>query len=137
MSPGQIAFEAYNISRGGKTHDGKPTPPWTELGEGVRGGWEAAGEAANAHGKPSAREVTVEVLRGVAGVAALVGGALPAPFATAVRIVGAAAGAASVGLDQGLTDDQVIARIHRVSRLDVSADDAAIDAAVAGKPHRP
>lgn len=39
---GQIAFEAYNESRGGKTHDGKPTPPWESLGEGVQKGWETA-----------------------------------------------------------------------------------------------
>lgn len=43
---GQVAFEAYNTNRGGMTHDGKRTPPWEELGEGVRAGWEAAAEAA-------------------------------------------------------------------------------------------
>ncbi len=39
---GQVAFEAYNAARGGVTHDGKPTPPWEDLGDGVRSGWEAA-----------------------------------------------------------------------------------------------
>jgi hypothetical protein len=44
---GQVAFEAYNESRGGLTHDGKPTPPWESLGDGVRSGWEAAAIAVN------------------------------------------------------------------------------------------
>lgn len=47
-SSGQIAFEAYNASRGGVTHDGRPTPPWEELGDGVREGWEAAARAVEA-----------------------------------------------------------------------------------------
>lgn len=42
---GQIAFEAYRASRGGKNHDGTPTPGWGQLGEGVRAGWEAAAQA--------------------------------------------------------------------------------------------
>lgn len=44
-SLGQIAFEAYNVNRGGKTHDGKDTPPWDRLGKGVQEGWEAAAKA--------------------------------------------------------------------------------------------
>ncbi|KQR37774.1 hypothetical protein [Deinococcus sp. Leaf326] len=39
---GQIAFDAYNAERGGLTYDGKPTPPWTALGDGVRNGWTAS-----------------------------------------------------------------------------------------------
>lgn len=42
---GQIAFDAYNAERGGKTHDGKPTPPWEALGDGVRSGWTAGAHA--------------------------------------------------------------------------------------------
>lgn len=38
---GQINFDAYNAERGGLTHDGKPTPPWDVLGDGVRNGWTA------------------------------------------------------------------------------------------------
>lgn len=38
---GQVNFDAYNAERGGKTHDGKPTPPWEVLGDGVRSGWTA------------------------------------------------------------------------------------------------
>lgn len=38
---GQINFEAYDRARGGLTHDGKPTPKWDALGDGVRSGWEA------------------------------------------------------------------------------------------------
>lgn len=41
-SSGQIAFEAYNESKGGKTWDGKPIPPWGDVGDEVRNGWEAA-----------------------------------------------------------------------------------------------
>lgn len=47
-TPGQVAFEAYSARRGGKNHDGTPTPLWAALGEGVRDGWEAAALAARA-----------------------------------------------------------------------------------------
>lgn len=39
---GEIAFNAYNQIRGGVTHDGKPTPPWNDLGKPIRAAWEAA-----------------------------------------------------------------------------------------------
>ena len=39
---GEIAFNAYNQIRGGVTHDGKPTPPWSDLGKPIRAAWEAA-----------------------------------------------------------------------------------------------
>jgi hypothetical protein len=42
---GQIAFEAYNESKGGLTYDGKPIPPWSEVGDAVRLGWNVAAEA--------------------------------------------------------------------------------------------
>lgn len=41
-SLGELAFEAYVANRGGKNHDGSPTPSWADLGDGVRGGWEAS-----------------------------------------------------------------------------------------------
>ena len=44
-TPGQIAFEAYNESKGGLTYDGKPIPPWHELSgdrAAVHRAWEAA-----------------------------------------------------------------------------------------------
>jgi len=44
-SPGQVAFEAYNESKGGLTWDGKPIPPWNEVGDPVRDGWEASANA--------------------------------------------------------------------------------------------
>lgn len=57
-SLGQIAFEAYNESKGGKTYDGKPIPPWgtltDETGLAVRRAWEAAAQAVEA-------EVTSEI----------------------------------------------------------------------------
>lgn len=46
---GQIAFEAYNESKGGVTYDGKPIPPWSDVGDAVRAGWEAAASAVAAH----------------------------------------------------------------------------------------
>ncbi len=44
-TPGQVAFEAYNESKGCKTWDGKDIPPWSEVGEAVQAGWVAAAEA--------------------------------------------------------------------------------------------
>lgn len=44
-SMGQIAFEAYNVAKGGVTYDGKPIPPWSEVGDAVRGAWENAAAA--------------------------------------------------------------------------------------------
>lgn len=44
-TPGQVAFEAYNIQKGGKTWDGKDIPPWSAVGEAVQSGWDAAAEA--------------------------------------------------------------------------------------------
>lgn len=48
-TPGQIAFEAYNESKGGLTYDGKPIPPWSSLegqtGDAVKLGWEKAAQA--------------------------------------------------------------------------------------------
>lgn len=49
---GQIAFEAYNESKGGLTYDGKPIPPWHELSgdrEAVHRAWEVAAAAVRAH----------------------------------------------------------------------------------------
>ena len=46
---GQIAFEAYNESKGGLTYDGKPIPPWHELSgdrAAVHRAWEVAAVAA-------------------------------------------------------------------------------------------
>lgn len=55
-SLGQLAFEAYNERKGGKTYDGKPIPPWDtltdETGRAVQAAWEAA-----------AARVVVDVLR--------------------------------------------------------------------------
>lgn len=48
MTPGQIAFEAYCASTGGKTFDGRPIPAWDELhGDRARihAAWEAAAQA--------------------------------------------------------------------------------------------
>lgn len=49
-TPGQIAFEAYNQSKGGLTYDGKPIPAWDTLSDesGVKQAWEVAARAARA-----------------------------------------------------------------------------------------
>lgn len=39
---GQIAFEAYNESRGGVNHLGNTTPDWVDLPEEIRDAWEEA-----------------------------------------------------------------------------------------------
>lgn len=41
-SLGKIAFDAYREARGGKNHDGSPTPTWEQVGDGVRDGWESS-----------------------------------------------------------------------------------------------
>jgi hypothetical protein len=48
-SLGQIAFDAYNESRGGVNFQGQKTPPWGELPEGIRVAWEVAAQAVKAH----------------------------------------------------------------------------------------
>lgn len=45
MTPGQTAFDAYNASRGGVNHLGKPTPPWDQLPEEIQAAWHAAAMA--------------------------------------------------------------------------------------------
>lgn len=49
-TPGQIAFEAYNQSKGGLTYDGKQIPAWDTLSDasGVKQAWEVAARAARA-----------------------------------------------------------------------------------------
>lgn len=39
-------FRAYSEQAGGKTHDGKPIPPFSEVGDKVRANWVAAARAA-------------------------------------------------------------------------------------------
>lgn len=45
VTMGQLAFEAYNASKGGVTFDGRPIPKWEALGEDVRTAWSAAATA--------------------------------------------------------------------------------------------
>lgn len=42
---GQVAFEAYSAAKSGSTFDGRPIPPWADLGEEVSSAWEAAAGA--------------------------------------------------------------------------------------------
>lgn len=44
-SHGQIGFEAYTRSTGGKTYDGKTIPLWTSLPTSVSKAWEDAAGA--------------------------------------------------------------------------------------------
>lgn len=51
MELGRIAFEAYNTAKGGKTFDGRPIPPWSEVMEkspDVCDAWMAAASAVRA-----------------------------------------------------------------------------------------
>lgn len=38
----KVGFEAYNKQAGGKTFDGRPIPPWSEVGDKVQDNWTAA-----------------------------------------------------------------------------------------------
>jgi hypothetical protein len=42
---GQLAFNAYNESKGGTTWDGRPIPKWADLGSEVQTAWEASATA--------------------------------------------------------------------------------------------
>lgn len=64
--PGKAGFDAYNEYRGGKTHDGRPTPPWEELGDGVRTGWVCAAIANIGALVPSQAKMVAELVRQVA-----------------------------------------------------------------------
>lgn len=70
-TPGRIAFEAYNEAKGGLTHDGKPIPPWTDVGAAVREAWEAAAYAVLRDGprrvRAEADDTAVELLRRARG----------------------------------------------------------------------
>ncbi len=39
---GRIAYEAYAVSTGGKTYDGREMPSWGELPEKIRAAWVVA-----------------------------------------------------------------------------------------------
>lgn len=45
---GQRGYEAYAVSTGGKTFDGRDMPKWNELPERIRAAWEAAADAIRA-----------------------------------------------------------------------------------------
>lgn len=74
-----------------------------------------------------------DTLRTVSDVLRLVGTAAPEPVGVAARVLSAAAGALSVLFDEGLDEAQAIAAIHRVTRIDTRAVDAAADARIAAR----
>lgn len=39
---GKLAWDAYSLTVGGKTFDGKPLPTWEQLGLPQKQGWNAA-----------------------------------------------------------------------------------------------
>ncbi|QUI32427.1 hypothetical protein [Streptomyces alfalfae] len=39
---GQRAYAAYSEVTGGRTHDGRPMPAWTDLGEEIQAAWTVA-----------------------------------------------------------------------------------------------
>lgn len=74
-----------------------------------------------------------DALRTISDVLRLVGTAAPEPLGVAARVLSAAAGALSVLFDEGLDEAQAIAAIHRVTRIDTRAVDAAADARIAAR----
>lgn len=48
-TPGQINFEAYAASVGGRTYDNKPIPAWEALSSAVREAWEEGAKAVAEH----------------------------------------------------------------------------------------
>jgi hypothetical protein len=45
MTPGQIGYQAYALSTGGKTFDDRVMPCWEDLPERIQAAWEAAAAA--------------------------------------------------------------------------------------------
>jgi hypothetical protein len=52
MKYGTTAFNRYREVRNDVTHDGKPIPPWGDLGHALQDAWIAAGMAAAELGEP-------------------------------------------------------------------------------------
>ena len=46
MGDGSRAYATYGAAVGWKTHDGRPMPPWFDLGPTVQAGWIAVGRQA-------------------------------------------------------------------------------------------
>lgn len=63
MTVGKVAFEAYRERKMGSTYDGKPIPPWGEVGDAVRDAWEAAAAAVLASFDTRSPELAIEVAR--------------------------------------------------------------------------
>lgn len=42
---GQVAYNAYGVSRNWLAYDGRPIPRWEEMGEPIREAWREAGMA--------------------------------------------------------------------------------------------
>lgn len=57
----RIAFDAYNAQAGGLTWDGKPIPPFGEVGEGVQANWRAAVHAVRA--RLDLRQANLQLVR--------------------------------------------------------------------------
>lgn len=47
-SLGEVAYEAYTASTGGRTHDNKKAPEWGKLSDKTRLAWTEAGNAVGA-----------------------------------------------------------------------------------------
>lgn len=57
---GQIGYEAYATSTGGRTYDGKQMPLWTSLPTNITAAWEAAARAVLDRAPPSAPRTAEE-----------------------------------------------------------------------------
>lgn len=71
-----------------------------------------------------------DALRTASDVLRVVGTTAPEPFGMVARLLGVAAGAISVLVADGKTEAECVAEIHRVTRIDTTATDAAADARI-------
>lgn len=78
-----------------------------------------------------------QTLEQLAAAAAIASPALPGIGSTIGRIIAAALSAAAALVAAGVTStDELVARIHRVGRIDTRDEDAQLDAQIAALPSR-
>lgn len=77
-----------------------------------------------------------DVLTAAAGAGSAAALALSGDARFIVQLLATAAGAASVMLDTGMTQEEIIKTMHKLSRLDVAEDDEKINALIRQLPKR-
>lgn len=66
---GEKAFNAYRERRGGKNHDGTPTPTWEQLTPEIRDAWGVAASAAVDHAVAAVSVMPIAAIRRARSVA--------------------------------------------------------------------